>query len=211
MYNLRFGTSSRLGLSAIVLCFACKQQPTPTPSADPAQTAVAALKVGDPSLRQLTKEQLGERLIQASGGDKLGVQIFEQIMAQFSQSGMVKPELVEKLRAKTNPGELVKLIVPIYTKHLTDTEMIEMIEFYETPTGKSVVTKLPAIAQESMMVGQTWGANLAQTVVAELQSAPGGSPGLGLGGGGAPAALGGSGSVPAQPSTTADTPPSNIP
>ena len=73
---------------------------------------------------------------------------------------------------------LVKLIVPIYTKHLTDTEMIEMIEFYETPSGKSVVSKLPVIAQESMLVGQTWGANLAQSLVAELQSAAG-LPGMG--------------------------------
>jgi len=169
-----------------LLCAACKQNANPVPSSEPAQTSIAALKAGDSALRQHSKEQLAERLIQASGGDKLGLQIFDQIMAQFSQSGMVKPELLDRLRAKTNPSELVKLIVPIYTKHLTDNEMIEMIEFYETPTGKSVVSKLPVIAQESMMVGQTWGANLAQSLVTELQSAAGlpGAGGVGLGGSG---------------------------
>src|SRR5688572_12708529 len=183
MKNANANTWMSLGMAALFLCAACKQA-APVPSAEPAQTSVGALKA-DSALRQLTKEQLSERLIQASGGDKLGVQIFDQIIAQFSQSGMVKPELVEKLRAKTNPAELVSLIVPVYTKHLTDTEMIEMIEFYETPTGRSVVSKLPMIAQESMMVGQTWGANLAQSVVTEIQGAAGAS-GAGAPGAGAP-------------------------
>jgi hypothetical protein len=171
MKNSNIGTWLSLAFGGLLVCASCKQSETPVPSAEPVQTSVAALKVGDSTLRQLSKEQLAERLIQASAGDKLGLQIFDQIMAQFSQSGMVKPELVEKLRAKTNPTELVKLIVPVYTKHLTEGEMIAMIEFYETPTGKSVVSKLPLIAQESMMVGQTWGANLAQTLVSEIQNA----------------------------------------
>lgn len=160
---------------ALLVCAACKQNGSPIPSAEPVQTSVAALKAGDNALRQLTSEQLAERLIQASAGDKLGIQIFDQIMAQFAQSGMVKPELIEKLRAKTNPGELVKLIVPVYTKHLTNEEMAAMIEFYESPTGKSVVSKLPLIAQESLVVGQTWGANLAQSVAFELQNAAAGA------------------------------------
>jgi uncharacterized protein len=171
---------------ALLVCAACKQNESPVPSAEPVQTSVAALKVGDSALRQLTSEQLAERLIQASAGDKLGIQIFDQIMGQFAQSGMVKPELIEKLRAKTNPGELVKLIVPVYTKHLTNEEMAAMIDFYESPTGKSVVSKLPLIAQESLVVGQTWGANLAQSVAFELQNAAAGAaapgaPGFGTG------------------------------
>lgn len=173
MNNSILATWSSLILGALLVCASCKQSGDTVPSAEPVQTSIATLKTGDGNLGQLSKEQLAERLIQASAGDKLGIQIFDQIMAQFSQSGMVRPELIEKLRAKTNPGELVALIVPVYTKHLTNEEMSAMIQFYETPTGKSVVSKLPLIAQESMLVGQTWGANLAQSVAMEIQNAAG--------------------------------------
>lgn len=179
MKNSHVRTWLCLGLGSVLFCASCKQSEAPVPSAEPS-TAVSALKAGDSALRQLTKEQLAERLIQASGGEKLGAQIFDQIIAQFSQSRLVAPEMATKLREKVNTNELVKLIVPVYTKHLAETEMIEMIEFYETPTGKSVVSKLPLIAQESMGVGQAWGANLAQTVMTELSAVGTAAPGPAL-------------------------------
>lgn len=159
-----------LGMGGLLMCTACKKDADPAPSAEPAQS-VASPKAGDAALRQLDEEQLAERLIRASGGDQLGTQVFDQVMAQFSQSGMVTPEVVEKLRGKVNPSDFVRLIVPIYTKHLTEIEMIETIEFYESPTGKSMVSKLPLIVQDSLTVGQTWGAQLGQLVAGELQGA----------------------------------------
>jgi uncharacterized protein len=41
-------------------------------------------------------------------------------------------------------------MIPIYQKHLTQTDVDAMIVFYSSPTGKKLMQELPAITQEAM-------------------------------------------------------------
>lgn len=48
-------------------------------------------------------------------------------------------------------------IIPIYDKYLTNEEVIGIIEFYKTPIGKVYLSKMGAVALESMQVGNKYG------------------------------------------------------
>ena len=45
-----------------------------------------------------------------------------------------------------------------------------IIEFYRTPVGQSVIAKMPAVTQDSIMVGQTWGISIAEELMRELEA-----------------------------------------
>ncbi len=56
----------------------------------------------------------------------------------------------EVIQEELSWERLEPLYVEIYTKALTEDEVQGMIDFYRTPAGKAVLTKLPAITQQAM-------------------------------------------------------------
>lgn len=66
--------------------------------------------------------------------------------------------------------ELVDLIVPVYDRNLSQDDVKELIRFYESQAGKKFVAGLPKITQESMVVGEKWGRQLAERVMKKLQT-----------------------------------------
>lgn len=72
--------------------------------------------------------------------------------------------------AKVDPDDLSSLAIPIYAKHFTDREIDALLEFYRTPVGRSIVSKMPKVMQESMAAGQAWGRDLMQEVLRDLQA-----------------------------------------
>ena len=61
------------------------------------------------------------------------------------------------------------MAVPIYAKYLTHEEIKDLLRFYESPSGAKFVSVLPQITQESMLAGQTWGANIGERALRKLQ------------------------------------------
>lgn len=59
--------------------------------------------------------------------------------------------------------------MPIYQKHLTEADLLKVIAFYDTPTGKKFSEKTPFITQEAMIVGQQWGKQMAERVLSKLK------------------------------------------
>jgi hypothetical protein len=113
------------------------------------------------------------RLLHLSGSDKLGDQVVDQMLGQFkAMAGPDVPASVwGSVRKEIKVQELIALIVPIYDRHLSHDEIKAIIAFYESPAGKKFVSVLPAITQESMSAGQTWGKQLAERIAARLKKA----------------------------------------
>lgn len=44
--------------------------------------------------------------------------------------------------------------IDIYVSHYTEKEVQDMIKFYKSDTGKSIMKKMPKVMKESMLVGQ---------------------------------------------------------
>jgi hypothetical protein len=58
--------------------------------------------------------------------------------------------------------DLVKMLVPVYKKHLTLADVEGLITFYKSPVGQKFAKKTPMITQESMQIGQQWGMVIGQ-------------------------------------------------
>jgi len=69
----------------------------------------------------------------------------------------------------TSIDDLVTLIAPVYKKHLTESDLDEIIGFYNSPIGKKLAAESPALTQESMMVGQEWGQQIGMKIGQKLK------------------------------------------
>ena len=98
--------------------------------------------------------------------------MFSQIVMQFKS---VKPGVTDEQWAAVKKdvydvevAELNKQLIPIYKKHFTQDEVLAIIAFYESPTGKKLAEKTPLIAGESMQSAQAWGMGLFGKIQAYL-------------------------------------------
>jgi len=78
-------------------------------------------------------------------------------------------EEFEKEFLNTSLNDLVEMLVPVYSKHMTQADLKNVIAFYQTPTGKKYADKTPLIMQESMQVGQEWGVKLGEDFVKKMK------------------------------------------
>jgi uncharacterized protein len=75
----------------------------------------------------------------------------------------VMPLLIEGMAARVN--EIVDEITALYARNFSAEELNAITAFYRGPVGQKFLSKLPAITQESMVIGQKFG----QSVAAEMQ------------------------------------------
>lgn len=110
------------------------------------------------------------RLLQLTGAAQLGAQVMEQLIPAFKQQMPSVPDRFwQDFMKEANPNELVNQVAIIYDKYLSHDEVKAIIKFYETPAGKKLVSVLPQVTQESMVIGQQWGKQLGERVMRKLQ------------------------------------------
>jgi uncharacterized protein len=64
--------------------------------------------------------------------------------------------------------DLTKLIIPIYDKYFTDSDLDALIAFYSTPAGIKVRDATPMITKEAMAAGAEWGKSIGEKVTKKL-------------------------------------------
>jgi hypothetical protein len=67
-------------------------------------------------------------------------------------------------------NELIDATARIYATHFTETELKEMLSFYQTPLGKKMVAEEPKVMDESMANAGTWADNLSNDVLARMRA-----------------------------------------
>lgn len=72
--------------------------------------------------------------------------------------------------AMTSTGGFVDLIIPVYDKHFTSADLELLIDFYKTPIGQKVVSKMPGITGEAMQIGQRWGQSLGPKIAERVKA-----------------------------------------
>lgn len=93
-------------------------------------------------------------------------QMFEQ-MKEMSREEMkdrktdITPEdmakadaLADKIVKQMSVSDMLDDMIPVYQKHLTKTDVDEMIKFYSTPTGQKILQEMPAMTAEGMQAMQ---------------------------------------------------------
>lgn len=137
--------------------------------------AMAAEPVPEPFEKDIV------RLIDMTGGERLGLQFARAINEQFSEAlRQSNPEVPDRAFVilneelvkvfSDNIGSFVEMVVPIYAKYFTHEEIKGMIAFYQTELGQKTLAVVPQVMNESMLAGQQWGRSLAPDLIANLRA-----------------------------------------
>jgi len=121
-------------------------QTAPTPSTPSEQTApVGDLKAAQALVEimnmKVTFEQGKEAMIKAQVQSNPSLAQFEDLMRQFVEKYLTWDQVEGKF-------------VNIYADIFTESEIRELIQLYQTPTGKKLLTSMPDIMNRSMQITQ---------------------------------------------------------
>lgn len=155
-----------------LVCLALALVPATAARADsstPAKTVrsgVAGSKKIDPVMAKDVRH-----LLKASGAVNVGGIAMHRMIAMLRQSMPNVPAAYwDAFEKRIDVNDLVDLLVPIYARHLSHKEVLALIKFYESPTGRAYVKALPVITAESQKAGQAWGMKLAREAVSEVRA-----------------------------------------
>jgi len=99
-----------------------------------------------------------EQLLELTNALELGKQIGSSVMDQVSHLYPKEAQpLLQRLNDSMNDDEFKKLIIGLYQENFTEAEVDAMIAFYSSEQGKSIITKMPKVVQESMQIGGAYG------------------------------------------------------
>ena len=174
----------KLLLAALVIALLpgtlCSAQDLPsTTSQDPDQSVAAAARATRRPKVDPVKEADIRQLLQVTNAAGIAAQSMDQMeklirptVTRSLPSGDYRDKLVdlffEKFRSKRSPDQLVDLIVPIYDKYYSDDEIKGLIQLYQTPLGKKMLTVLPNVMAESQTAGAAWGRDLGRQCLLEV-------------------------------------------
>jgi uncharacterized protein len=119
------------------------------------------------------------RLLVASGATRLVISSMESMIASQREANPQIPAAfwdAFMAHAKRDTTRLMDMLVPIYAAHLTQTDLEELIKFYQSPAGQRFIAAQPRIVQESQQAGQSWGEMIARLVGDSLQKSQGNAP-----------------------------------
>ncbi|WP_297985406.1 DUF2059 domain-containing protein [uncultured Chryseobacterium sp.] len=129
---------------------------------------IASLFVGVFSFAQTKKEKI-EAFLQLTNSANMGIQMASQFLDSFKNTYPDVPnEFWEEIKKEMKPEDIENMIIPIYEKHFTEKEIDDFIAFYNTPSGKKMIEKMPIVFQESQAVGQEWGRGIAKKVFEKI-------------------------------------------
>jgi uncharacterized protein len=114
-----------------------------------------------------------KKYLEATGSLEIFKTAIGSIMQSFKKmKSEVPDELWKDMETEfsnTSMDDLVALLAPVYEKHLTEADLNEVIKFYNSPIGKKLAEKTPAIMTDSMQAGQEWGKKIGQAIADKLK------------------------------------------
>jgi len=110
----------------------------------------------------MTKKQKDiYKLISLTNASSLGKELMDALFKGLTLDAKFNQIIKEEMMSELNFGELGDLLVPVYDRNFTHEDIKSLIAFYETPIGKKLISVLPSVTKETMVVGQTWGEKMA--------------------------------------------------
>lgn len=150
--------------SLAVGCASTQTQPTCAAATDRSSSA--------DGLDKLSNEQLARKMLELTGSGKLGQQIMASMADSLQRLPGMPSGFMEKFQANAHPDDLVNLLVPIYVRNYDHETMIAAVRFYQSDSGRSLISHLPDVTRESAAAGKGWGRALAQKTLKDMGLPP---------------------------------------
>ena len=122
-----------------------------------------------------------EKLLEVTGALAVGQQMGSAVVGQMTQVlHQARPDipaevlnvLPEEVNAVigANLGAFKAIIIPIYHKYYTASDIKEMLRFYSTPLGQKMIRVMPTLVNESMQAGQQWGQSMGPEIQKRIKA-----------------------------------------
>ena len=110
-------------------------------------------------------------LMDVVGTRRLMSQVAIQMTNMISRSVPCVPQatLQDLFDNPKAQDDLINQTIAIYQQHFSSADIQGLLAFYRTSLGQKVLREMPAIIHQSIQVGQQWGQQRAQTLVAQLK------------------------------------------
>ena len=131
--------------------------------------AIAFLVFGVFTNAQSSKDVKIAKLLETMGSTQAMKTSVEYMINYYKQNNpQISSEYWDNASKHVDYDELVQKLIPVYSKHFTEQEIVDLLKFYNTSTGKKMIEKTPTILEESMEIGRKWGIELAQKIEKEI-------------------------------------------
>lgn len=139
------------------------------------------LVAGSGSIASAEPIEKARRLVEVSQGKFMIEQMFNAIVPPIMNLALRdKPDLSDEKKATVVDvtkqefdaaiPEFVEATAQTYARHFSEEELQDVIDFYESPTGKKFQDLVPTILQESMAEGRALGENVQRRAVERLKA-----------------------------------------
>jgi uncharacterized protein len=122
--------------------------PADAPSRDQVMTLLDLLQVRRNMQQMMSgmKESMKSGMLQGLKRD-----VRDPSQKQIDKLNLLVDTAFEDLRLE----DFIDVMIPVYQRHLSKSDIEEMIRFYSSPTGQKVLREQPQMIQESMRAAQT--------------------------------------------------------
>jgi len=115
-----------------------------------------------------------QQMFEASGAEENYDVVISQMLDIFrKQYAEVDREIWDEFESQLTASamtDLAEMLTPVYSKYLSEQDLLDIIAFYESPSGRKFAKHTPEITQESMKIGERWGAKIAEDLVKKFET-----------------------------------------
>jgi uncharacterized protein len=140
-----------LQIALVLLCLPATAQVTVSIANDSPATKEQIQKLFDVmQIRQQSHVMMDsvQKQMQAMSTQTIQARYPQITMAQLARATKISQEALKDLPLDAMLDDMI----PVYQKHLTQTDADAMIAFYSSPTGQKLVQQMPEITQEAMQI-----------------------------------------------------------
>lgn len=128
-----------------------------------------------------TKREKIKDLIQASGMEAMINQMIPKaVTRQFALVGSLRKDIPRNLLSDLADQTTLEMLaskkiflealVPVYDRHMTETEISTLLEIYQNPVLVGILKKIPALTHDSREVAKYWGKAISSKVFRNMSS-----------------------------------------
>jgi hypothetical protein len=123
--------------------------------------------------QELTKEAKIERLLDAMNADATINQLFDQIKAmtaaqmppsttpeQAAKAREMQSKILDLVKSRISWDKMRPYYIKLYSETFSDEEVSGMLAFYQSPPGRAMLSKMPALLTKLIEMAQTQMADL---------------------------------------------------
>ena len=113
---------------------------------DPNQ--LPALQIDLTKLPNISKKKIDLilKLVEVNGTRRSMQNNLDQIVAKANENKK------EELRKLLNIDEIMTSLIPLYDKHFSEVELVQLIQFYSSPLGHKILETMPVLLNEAVEV-----------------------------------------------------------